>query len=394
MRSDFLPVHWGDIIALEYGKGLKGYRERTHGYRVFGTNGPVGWNPKPLCPHAGVVVGRKGAYRGVHYSCEPFYVIDTAYWVRPLNDRVDLKWAYYALRLADINGRDSGSAIPSTSRGDVYTKSVPFPSLEEQRRIAAVLGALDDKIELNRKMNQTLEEMAQAIFKSWFIDFDGHDPADLVDSELGPIPRGWEVRPIGEWAKIVGGGTPSTKVDEYWEPPTYCWTTPKDLSNAECLWLLSTARKLSEEGISKVSSGLLPRGTFLLSSRAPVGYTALASMPLAVNQGYIAIPPQDKVSTSYLLFWSRENLDVIKARAGGTTFAEISKRNFRPIPIIVPESGVLSRFDQTTAPLLAKIEMNAKQGRVLADIRDTLLPKLISGEIRVPEAEEQVEAAL
>ena len=120
-------------------------------------------------------------------------------------------------------------------------------------------------------MNQTLEAMAQALFKSWFIDFDGHDPADLVDSELGPIPRGWGVGEIGKVVKVVGGSTPRTKEPKYWEGGTHCWTTPKDLSSAQSPLLLSTARRITDAGLAKISSGLLPSGTFLLSSRAPVG---------------------------------------------------------------------------------------------------------------------------
>jgi type I restriction enzyme, S subunit len=151
---------------------------------------------------------------------------------------------------------------------DLKRLEIPVPPLPEQRRIAAVLGALDDKIELNRKMNKTLEEMAQAIFKSWFIDFDGH--TDLVDSELGPIPRGWEVKEIQRTVDVKGGGTPRTKEPAFWDGGTIHWTTPKDLSGLASPVLLDTARKITVAGLEKISSGLLPKGTLLLSSRAPV----------------------------------------------------------------------------------------------------------------------------
>jgi len=159
---------WGDVATLEYGKALRDYKERTSGVPVFGTNGRIGYTDKALSNSSGVIVGRKGAYRGIHYSSEPFSVIDTAYYLRPITqDVIDVKWAYYELLTKDINSMDSGSAIPSTSRNDFYALPVSLPSLPEQRAIAATLSALDDKIELNNRINKTLEEMAQALFKRW-----------------------------------------------------------------------------------------------------------------------------------------------------------------------------------------------------------------------------------
>ena len=162
---------WGDLATLEYGRALRGYDIALGAFRVFGTNGPIGWHDEALCPHPSVVVGRKGAYRGIHYSAEPFFVIDTAFYLKPKTE-LDVRWAYYELLTRDINGMDSGSAIPSTSREEFYSLPVSVPPLPEQRTIAQVLGTLDDKIELNRRMNETLEAMARALFKSWFIDFD------------------------------------------------------------------------------------------------------------------------------------------------------------------------------------------------------------------------------
>lgn len=170
MANEWREVEWGEIATLEYGKSLRDYRVDTGMYRVFGTNGPIGWYMEPLCAHPGVIVGRKGAYRGIHFLPEPFFVIDTAFYLEPKQE-MDLRWAYYCLRTYDINGMDSGSAIPSTSRESFYRLRVRVPPLLEQRAIAHILGSLDDKIELNRRMNATLEEMARALFQAWFVDF-------------------------------------------------------------------------------------------------------------------------------------------------------------------------------------------------------------------------------
>ena len=221
--GSWCDTSWGDLATLEYGKSFRGYRESTGPYRVYGTNGPVGWHSEALCPYPGVIVGRKGAYRGVHYSPEPFFVIDTAFYLRPKVE-FDTRWAYYQLLTQDINGLDSGSALPSTSRGDFYALNVSLPPLPEQRRIAHILGTLDDKIELNRRMNQTLEQMARAIFQDWFVDFGptraklaGREPYlppelwslfpdRLVQTELGDAPEGWGVGVLNDAVEILSGG--------------------------------------------------------------------------------------------------------------------------------------------------------------------------------------------
>ena len=155
-----------------------------------------------------MIVGRKGAYRGVHYSHEPFFAIDTAFYLKPKTE-IDAKWAYYQLLTQDINGMDSGSAIPSTSRDDFYALPVTIPPLPEQRAIAHILGTLDDKIELNRRMNQTLEAMAQAIFQDWFVDFGPSRPSwrartPTCRRNCGTCsPTGWCTR---NWGRYQRGG--------------------------------------------------------------------------------------------------------------------------------------------------------------------------------------------
>jgi len=281
---------------------------------------------------------------------------------------------------------------------------VPIPEIAEQTRIAKVLQYLDDKIELNRQMNQTLEAIAQAIFKSWFVDFDpvwakmeGRDypldaetialfPDHFEDSDLGPIPAGWRIRLIGEISNVVGGGTPSTKNPAYWEEGIHYFATPKNLASLRSSILLKTDRKVTDAGLEMISSGLLPIGTVLLSSRAPVGYLALSGVELCINQGFIAMECEGPISNYFALNWAHSNMRLIKANAGGTTFAEISKRNFRPLPVILPKRNLIGVFDGMAKHLYKQITVNERESGTLAELRDTLLPKFISGEIRVPEA--------
>ena len=301
----------------------------------------------------------------------------------------------------------TGTTVKHTSPDRMRQFRFSLPPLAEQRAIAHVLGAHDDKIELNRRMNETLEEMARALFKSWFVDFDlvrakmdgrwrrGESlpglPADLydlfpdrlVDSELGEIPEGWEVKALGDVTQVVGGTTPSTKVTEYWEGGTHCWATPKDLSALSSPVLLDTERKITDAGLRQIGSGLLPTGTLLLSSRAPIGYLAVSEGPVAINQGFIAMPPRKGVSSLFMLHWCGVFHSEIVNHANGSTFLEISKSNFRRIPLVVPAEAAMTAFDRLTRTLHEHIVSNERQSRALAVQRDVLLPELVSGEVRV-----------
>ena len=298
-----------------------------------------------------------------------------------------------------------GAVFDSLKCADVPRFRMPIPPLPSQRCIARVLGSLDDKIELNRRMNRTLEKMAAAIFKSWFIDFDpvrtkaecrdtglpaeiaNLFPDTLEDSNLGPIPKGWNLKPIGDAVRCVGGATPSTKDPEFWDGGTHPFVTPKDMSSLQSPVILDSERHITDAGVEKISSKQLPVGTVILSSRAPIGYLGVATVPVSVNQGVIAMICDGDLPNLYVLHWTAANMDLIKSRAGGTTFAEISKRNFRPIPALVPNVPVLEAYMTNVAPLHERITLNVRQSRRLAGLRDTLLPKLLSGEVELPAAE-------
>jgi type I restriction enzyme S subunit len=304
----------------------------------------------------------------------------------------------------------SGSVVSHIRVGDCFKFKLSLPPIGTQREIASTLGALDDRITLLRETNATLEAIAQALFKSWFVDFDpvhakmagrapeGMDeataalfPDALEETELGAMPKGWLVMPIGDAVDTVGGATPDTKNEAFWDPPLHCWTSPKDLSGASTPVLLDTERRVSDLGLNRISSGLLPTGSLLMSSRAPIGYLAIAQVPVAINQGYIGILPGGKLSPLFMLFWCRHNMEAIKGRANGSTFMEISKKAFRPIPALVPTPELLERFDEVVGALFARLVENERQATSLAKVRDTLLPRLISGQLRLPEAEQTTE---
>ena len=295
----------------------------------------------------------------------------------------------------------TGTTVRHTSPERIQAFRFLLPSLPEQRAIAHILGTLDDKIELNRRMNETLEVMARAIFKSWFVDFDpvrakmegrqpvGMDaetavlfPDALEDSALGRTPRGWGVAAIGEVVRCVGGTTPSTKEPSFWGGDI-AFATPRDLASLQTPVLLRTERCITEDGLHQISSGLLPEGTVLLSSRAPIGYLAIAEIPVAVNQGFIAMVCDGPLPNLYVLNWAHQNMDIIETNANGTTFLEISKASFRPLRVLIPPPQALQSFVKQVESLYGRMAQNLRESETLAAIRNTLLPRLLSGEIRV-----------
>ena len=314
----------------------------------------------------------------------------------------------------------SGSVIRHFGPSHLKRMKIQLPPLRIQEEIADFADCLDDKIELNRRMNETLEAVAQAIFRDWFVDFGPTrrklagitDPVEIMGglvqdpsraaelAKLFPdglddsgLPEGWTEKPLGEIVEIVGGSTPSTKVPEYWNDGVHPWATPKDLSNNRTIFLHKTERKITDFGLQCISSGLAPAGSVLLSSRAPIGYLAIADKPTAVNQGFIVMRPSPTFPTEMAYLWCQANMDLIKANANGSTFQEISKGNFRRLVAIYPTPELVSAFVSVAKPLFAMICAREQESETLAATRDLLLPKLMSGEIRLREAEKIAEAA-
>jgi len=306
------------------------------------------------------------------------------------------EFIYYLLKnnIDYLKRNASGTTFQELSGGTLKTLEFNIPDYTTQREIAHILGTLDDKIELNQRMNETLEEIARAVFKSWFVDFDpvrakmaGESyplpdeemalfPDELVDSDLGMIPKGWEVSTIGEEVELVGGGTPSTKNPEYWENGIYNFATPKDLSRLTSSFLLDTERKVTKAGLGKISSGLLEKETLLMSSRAPVGYLAINQIPVCVNQGIVAMKCDRSLSAFYMLNWAKVHMEEIRSRASGTTFAELSKRNFRPMNILVPKSEIVKQFDTLISFLYNSIKNNLVMNKTLLKERYMMITNL------------------
>ncbi|WP_082548586.1 restriction endonuclease subunit S [Variovorax sp. Root473] len=407
MSSEWSSTTIGEQATLQRGFDITKATQKSGSVPVVSSAGVGSRHDTAMAKAPGVVLGRKGVVGSVHFISEDYWPHDTTLWVKDFHGNAELFVYYFFLAHAkDLSALDVGSANPTLNRNHVHPIRVMWPPRSEQVEIGNVLAALDNRIALLRETNATLEAIAQALFKSWVVDFDpvrakmeGREPDGMDEaiaalfpnefdaSELGRVPRGWTVSPIGDVVSIAGGATPDTKNSTFWREGVHPWTTPKDLSGLATPVLLDTERKLSPAGLSKIGSGLLPRRTLLLSSRAPIGYLALTEVPLAINQGYIAMTPGGRLPPLYLLFWCRQNMEVIKARANGSTFMEISKKAFRPIPVLVPPQPVVEAFMAVAEAIFERLVENEKQAQTLASLRDGLLPRLISGQLRLPDFE-------
>jgi len=265
---------------------------------------------------------------------------------------------------------------------------IKLPSLTEQRRIVDVISSIDCKIDLLRRQNQTLEEIAQRLFREWFLEFNFPNEEGkpyreiggrMMESKLGEIPEGWRVDVMGNVVSIKGGGTPSTANMDFWNGDVP-WTSPKDLSNSKQLFIFSTEKQISEKGLAQISSGMLPRGTLLLSSRAPIGYLAISDIDVAINQGYIAFLEGAYFSNRYTYLWLRSNMKLVVNAANGSTFLEISKSAFKTIDCIVPPKKLIENFDILVRNQFERIRLNLLQIETLVSFRNEMLRNFLDTE--------------
>jgi len=257
---------------------------------------------------------------------------------------------------------------------------VRWRSIDEQRRIATILSAYDDLIENNRRRIQLLENAARLLYKEWFVHlrFPGHEHVKIKNG----VPEGWEKRKISEVCDTVGGGTPSTKVREYWNGDI-TWIVPTDVTRNDCLVLLDSARKITSAGLRKSSAKLVPSDTILMTSRASVGYFALVNKEVCTNQGFINIIPHNGFMRMYILFNLIDRVNEIRANAKGTTYPEISKGRFREMLIVIPSMILLKEFFNVANNIICQVNYLKTQTVKLQQARDLLLPRLMNGEIAV-----------
>lgn len=365
-------------------------REKRKGvYRYFGAQGVIDYIDDYIFDGTYLLIAEDGENLKSNKK-NIAQIVKGKFWVNnhahilQANEKSDLRFLYYAMCNIDISGYITGSAQPKLSQGNLNNIVLQLPNLETQRSIAATLSSLDDKIELNNRIIANLEAQAQAIFKSWFVDFEPFQDGEFEESELGLIPKGWRCGTFSDLGNIEGGSTPSKS-----EPSYYCengipWITPRDLSSDKRKFIDRGANDITESGLKNSSAKILPAWTVLFSSRAPIGYITIAKNGVSTNQGFKSVVPFKEVGTAYVYYYLKQNTDRIIAAANGSTFKEISGTVLKSLPALIPEAQILKEFSAFCETLFKQQAVLEEQNGILTITRDTLLPKLISGKIEVP----------
>lgn len=393
----------GQFCPFSYGKGLPERLRNSSGrIPVYGSNGIVGWHDIPLTQGPTVIIGRKGTVGAVHLSLTTCWPIDTTFFVEFADVR-EARFAYYLLKTLGLEHMNSDSAVPGLNRDAAHARSVRIPDAAHRAAIACILGALDDKMELNRRMNQTLEEMARAIFKSWFVDFDpvraktaGHQPpglaphiADLFpdafeQSELGEIPKGWRLGCFGDVAANHRRGVSPNEID-----PTTPYIGLEHMPR-RCVALdqWQTAESLGS-GKFRFS-----KGEILFGKLRPYFHkVGVAPVSGICSTDILVITPKSCEWFGFVLghVSSAEFVAYTSAVSTGTKMPRVNWGDMARYEIVLPPLALAAMYDARVEALIARMQANISESRTLAALRDTLLPKLISGELRVPDAERIVE---
>lgn len=296
-------------------------------------------------------------------------------------DFVEYMMQYFKL---EVQSHAIGSVQDNINLGTFQRIDFLVPPLPEQTAIASILSTIDAKIENNLAINKTLEEIAMALYKDWFVDFGPFQEGKFVDSELGMIPEGWEVKPFLNLFKLLSGGTPKTKISEYWNGDID-WVSAKDIGNQGESYIVSTEKKITQIGLNNSATKILPEDTVIVVARGSVGKYGIIASPMAMNQSCYGIYSKSSFSQgiTYLVVQSLINhfLNV----AYGSVFDTITTSTFKNIEILVPPLETMEEIKYKIDPLFEKIKRNHRENQTLTTLRDILLPKLISGEVRLNE---------
>lgn len=364
--SEWKEYKLGEVVTFQRGHDLPKDKMADGNIPVAGSNGIIGYHNQYTLEGPGVTIGRSGNIGIPHYYPCSYWAHNTVLYVKDFKGN-NPQFIYYLLKTFDFTQLNTGSAVPSLNRNHIHELPVSIPNVEEQKRIASILRSLDDKIDLLNRENATLEAMAETLFRQWFIEEAKED---------------WEEGKLGDILSVKGGTTPSTKESRYWDGDI-AWTSPRDITTLIGIYLFKTEKSITQAGLRQISSGLLPKGTLLMSSRAPVGVLAFAEIPLAINQGYIAIIDDKGYAKEFIYLWLKANMDLVHSYSNGSTFMEISKSAFKSLDITIPSQKVVSDFVTMIKPYFDKIKLNEEQIRLITKQRDILLPKLMSNEIKL-----------
>ena len=299
-------------------------------------------------------------------------------------DLIDQRYLFYALQSdftqAELRGRATGTTVSGIKQSELRNVRLQIPPLSTQSRIAGILSAYDDLIENNLRRIRILEDMAQSLYREWFVHFrfPGHEAVKMVDSPMGMIPEGWEWGKVGDVFEIQGGGTPSTANEEYWVGGDIQWYSPRDLTAESTMFIEKSAVQINELGLKKSSAKIFPAYSVMLTSRATIGAIAINTVPSCTNQGFITCLPNAEVPLYFLHQWLKANIETFILHASGSTFKEISKGVFKGLDFLQPASSIVQRYQQAVSPIADQLLNLQRRNQTLRRTRELLLPKLLT----------------
>ena len=377
-----IPEGWrecklGDIAIFNYGKALKEEVRINGNIPVFSSSGLSGWHNKPLVNSKGIIIGRKGTIGKIYKSDKPFYCIDTAYYVIPNDDKYDFNYLFYSLKTLGLEELNSDSAVPGLNRDAAYNQDILLPPLPEQRAIASVLSSLDDKIDLLHRQNKTLEAMAETLFRQWFVE-------PCKDG----LPEGWEEGTLGDICTVITKGTTPTTIGHQFTNTGVNFVKAESITDTGD-FVVDKFAKISEETHKFLNRSILRDGDILCSIAGTIGRIAICTidiLPANTNQAIAIIRADlEKCYPEFIYLFMksplfRDTMDgkIVHAVQPNLSLGEISNSTLK-----MPPSAYMMSFKELIRPLFLKKKYNIFQIRTLEKLRDTLLPKLMSGEVRV-----------
>ncbi len=370
----------GEILTFQRGFDITKKEQSPGIVPIVSSSGISSYHNQSKVKAPGVVIGRKGTLGTVHHIRQNFWPHDTTLWIKDFK-RNEPRFIYYFLKTLHLEAFDTGSSNPTLNRNHLHKIKVVFPELNIQRKIAAILSAYDDLIENNKRRIALLENMAEEIYREWFVRFrfPGYQTAEF---EKG-IPKGWNLVSLEHAFKYLGGGTPSKNNYTYWNEGSIDWYTPSDITGSNGLYMTSSGDHPNEEGLARSSAKLFPAYSIMMTSRATIGAIGINRTAACTNQGFITCIPNKQYPLTYLYHWLKLNKEYFISLCGGATFPELNKTTFKKIEILTPEKNIVSSFDELVKPLLHQIEHLICANNILLDTENNLLPRLISGKLSV-----------
>jgi type I restriction enzyme S subunit len=362
---------------------------------VYGSGGIMRYGDKAMYNDESILLPRKGTLANIQYVNKPFWTVDTIYYSIVNKELANPFYLFNFLKVLDLSKLNTGTGVPSMTFDSYYNLDIVLPELEVQQKIASVLAALDSKIELNNRINAELEAMAKTLYDYWFVQFDFPDKNGKPYKSSGgkmvwneelkrEIPEGWEKGSLSSLGDIIGGSTPPREIEEYFTTNGTAWITPKDLSlNAGNKFIAKGELDVSDKGIKTASLNIMPKGTILLSSRAPVGYLAISREDVTINQGFKSFVPNKGFSTEFVYYSIKNMIPTIENNAVGSTFKEISAGTLKTIPIYLPDKKVVDNYTDIVKPIFERQNSLEVENQKLTELRDWLLPMLMNGQVKV-----------